>query len=250
MSPSPVEVQVTDHVTKNDNHKTKPSTTSNDEAALNLHIEQNRLEAQRKRQQAQRETANTLQALTLQQQEQVQKLQQYALYDQLREDTAIRSNGASSNSPGNLKFGDDSSAYVSTFNPPPPFNMKALNSGVAHMHTPPVDNERIMTKAALLPVLGAGATNSSPQKQPSHNNEGASVTFASSSTSSSTVQSPKIIDLTNESTEISNEPPKKKSKTTTIEVTVIVTIPGLSHPLVKKMQSTVKSTGSDEDSAE
>jgi hypothetical protein len=117
------------------------------------------------------------------------------------------------------------------------------------MHTPPVDNERIMTKAALLPVLGAGATNSSPQKQPSHNNEGASVTLASSSTSS-TVQSPKIIDLTNESTEISNEPPKKKSKTTTIEVTVIVTIPGLSHPLVKKMQSTVKSTGSDEDSAE
>jgi hypothetical protein len=43
MSPSPIEVQVTDHVTKNDNHKTNPTTTSNDEVAhemaLNLHIE-------------------------------------------------------------------------------------------------------------------------------------------------------------------------------------------------------------------
>ena len=240
MSPSPIEVQVTDHVAK---------TTKNDEVAhkaeLNLRMEQNRLEAQRKRQQSQRETANTLQALTLQQQEQVQKLQQYALYDQLRENTTVRFNGASSNTPSNLKFGGDSSAYVSTFNPPPPFNMKLLNS--------PVDNECIITKAALLPVLGAEATDLSPQKHPSYSHEGAtSVTLPPSSTStSSTVHNPKIIDLTNESTEISTEPAKKKCKTTTtIEVTVVVTVPGLSHPLVKKMQSMVKSTGSDEDSAE
>ena len=237
MSPSPIEDQVTDHVAK---------TTKNDEVAhkaeLNLRMEQNRLEAQRKRQQSQRETANTLQALTLQQQEQVQKLQQYALYDQLRENTTVRFNGASSNTPGNLKFGGDSSAYVSTFNPPPPFNMKPLNS--------PVDNECIITKAALLPVLGAEATDLSPQQHPSYSHEGASVTLPPSSTSS-TVHNPKIIDLTNESTEISTEPAKKKCKTTTtIEVTVVVTVPGLSHPLVKKMQSMLKSTGSDEDSAE
>jgi hypothetical protein len=237
MSPSPIEVQVTDHVAK---------TTKNDEVAheaeLNLRMEQNRLEAKRKRQQSQRETANTLQALTLQQQEQVQKLQQYALYDQLRENTTVRFNGASSNTPGNLKFGGDSSAYVSTFNPPPPFNMKPQNS--------PVDNECIVTNAALLPVLRAEATDLSPQKHPSYSHEGASVTLPPSSTSS-TVHNPKIIDLTNESTEISTEPAKKKCKTTTtIEVTVVVTIPGLSHPLVKKMQSMVKSTGSNEDSAE
>jgi hypothetical protein len=60
--------------------------------------------------------------------------------------------------------------------------------------------------------------------------------------------SPKVIDLTNESTESSNEPPKKRGKTTTVEVTVIVKVPGLAQPSVKTVQSMVESVDSDDDS--
>jgi membrane protein required for beta-lactamase induction len=53
-------------------------------------MEQNRLEAQRRRKESQREAASTLQALTMQQQEQVRKLQEHVVYNQLRHDTAFK----------------------------------------------------------------------------------------------------------------------------------------------------------------
>ena len=49
-----------------------------------------------------------------------------------------------------------------------------------------------------------------------------------------------VIDLTIDRSEnSSDEPPKKKGKTTTIDVMVIVTMPGLVDPVVKKIQCTV-----------
>lgn len=49
-----------------------------------------------------------------------------------------------------------------------------------------------------------------------------------------------VIDLTIDTSEnSSDEPPKKKGKTTTIDVMVIVTMPGLVDPVVKKVQCTV-----------
>jgi hypothetical protein len=215
--------------------------------------------------------------------------------------------------PNNLKF-NGSSIYVTTFNPPPPHNMKPLpkehlperhqlsemtkiarsgnlhpvveNWGVAHIHEPdktPTDSSSItititpntdnnfagalkspsakndpnMPQATLLPVLGGEAPDlplhheSASLTQPSltqhsYSDEGGHVTQSSYK---ATAHSPKVIDLTNESTERSNEPPKKRSKTTTVEVTVIVMMPGLAQSSVKKMQSVVESTDSDDDSA-
>jgi hypothetical protein len=48
-------------------------------------MEQNRLKAEKKCKMSQREAACTLEALTLQQQVQIKKLQEHAHYDQLRE---------------------------------------------------------------------------------------------------------------------------------------------------------------------
>jgi uncharacterized small protein (DUF1192 family) len=273
-----------------DNNKTNPTTTTSDvsQAELDLRIEQNRLEAQKRRKESQREAASTLQALTLQQQEQVRKLQEHVLYDQLREDTASRttlpSNRASDNTLNNLKF-DGSSVYVATFNPPPPHNMKLPDWGMSHIHVPhktprdsstmtitpntnnnfanafelpPVKNVATMPQDTLLPLLGAEPPDLFPHgksttptqptlTQRSCSDECGSVVAQDSYRA--TPHSPKVIDLTNESTESSTEPPKKRNKTTTIEVTVIVTMPGLAQPSVKKMQSTVESANSDDDSA-
>jgi hypothetical protein len=273
--------------TEKDNNKTNRTITTSDvpQAELDLRIEQNRLEAQKRRKESQREATSTLQALTLQQQEQLRKLQEHVLYDQLRQDTAFRttlpSNKASDNAPNNLKF-DGSSVYVATFNPPPPHNMKPPDWGMSHMHVPdktPTDsstititpntnnnfanafksphvkNDPTMPQATLLPLLGAEPPDLSPHgesttptqpplTQRSYNDEGGSVTQPSYR---ATPHSPKVIDLTNESTKSNNKPPKKRSKTTTVEVSVIVKMPGLAQPLVKKMQSTVESTGSDDD---
>jgi negative regulator of sigma E activity len=52
---------------------------------LNVRIEQNHVEAQKRRNHSQLETANKLHALALQQQEQIRKLQEHASYNQLRE---------------------------------------------------------------------------------------------------------------------------------------------------------------------
>jgi hypothetical protein len=48
-------------------------------------------------------------------------------------------------------------------------------------------------------------------------------------------QTAEVIDLTGNPIEANIEPPKKKYKHTTVELTVSVTMPGLSHPFVKTM---------------
>ena len=268
-----------------DNLTTNPTATINNtgndvsQAELNVRMEQNRLEAQRRRNESQREAANTLQALVLQQQEQIERLQQHSHYEQLRQDIAGRaslaSNTASLNSPNNLKF-DGSSVYVTTFNPPP----HDMKPGVGHIHeaektatdsstftiTPntdsnfsgadafialPLKNDPNTPQAALLPVLDAEPPNTPPHKLAvsdslTRNEKGTD----SQPSYNATAHSPEVIDLTNECTESSYESPKKRGKTTTVEVTIIVKMPGLAQPFVKTVESTVESTGSDDDSAE
>jgi hypothetical protein len=269
-----------------DNNTSNPTTTientGNDvsQAELNLRMEKNRVEAQRRRNESQREAANTLQTLVLQQQEQIQKLQQHAHYEQLRQDIAGRaslpSNMASSNTPNNLKF-DGSSVYVTTFNPPAHDDMKL---GVTHIHeaektatdlftltiTPnsdrnfsgadafialPPKNDPNMLQAALLSDLDA-EPNTPPHKSAVSNSPTRNVEKGTDSqpTYNAIAHSPEIIDLTNECPESSYESPKKRGKTTTVEVTIIVKMPGLVQPFVKTVESTVESTGSNDDSVD
>jgi len=108
---------------------------------------------------------------------------------------------------------------------------------------PPVKNVATMPQDTLLPLLGAEPPDLFPHgksttptqptlTQRSCSDECGSVVAQDSYRA--TPHSPKVIDLTNESTKSSTEPPKKRNKTTTIEVTVIVTMPGLAQPSVKK----------------
>jgi hypothetical protein len=72
----------------NNNDNTNPATRTNDftpSEDLARRIEENRLEAQRRRELSQIEATNALETLSFQQQEQIQKLQGHALYHQLRE---------------------------------------------------------------------------------------------------------------------------------------------------------------------
>jgi hypothetical protein len=149
------------------------------------------------------------------------------------------------------------------------FTMKSntTNSFTNDSKIPPVNNDQRIHKAALLPVLGVEP----PLTQPSptqccYNVQGDTITPSFSSTTvhstkdvgctctnkndrmikppckdTSVHSSREIIDLTIENAEESDVPPKKKSKTTAIDVTVIVTMPGLAHPVIKKMQSLVES---------
>ena len=50
-----------------------------------------------------------------------------------------------------------------------------------------------------------------------------------------------VVDLTNLPDEVSIEPPKKRYKTATIELTIRVKIPGKIHPLVKNVQFNIDS---------
>jgi hypothetical protein len=291
---------------KNDK-KNPTSTTENmrtdlPPAELDAIIEQHHLEAQRKRSESQREAANKLQALTLQQQEQIRRLQEHAKYDLLRRNTGCRpslpSGMATSNTPTNLKF-DSSSVFVATFNPPPhnpkeppkqhlpesnkPSEMKKTarngnlqpqmpNSRVANIHdavktatnssihpiTPSVENNFAQTRAFIPPALKKDANMPQANLLPflGAETEAPPLEFAAdpptcddNSSNSQVSHSPEIIDLTDGCTEGSNEPPKKKGKTTSVEVTVIVKMPGLGQPSVKTVRSMVESTGSDDDSA-
>jgi len=80
-------------VTTNNGGKSSETNTVNmfteaDDIALCM--EQNRLEAEKKRKASQREAASTLESLTMQQQVQIKKLQEHARYDQLREQEALK----------------------------------------------------------------------------------------------------------------------------------------------------------------
>jgi hypothetical protein len=57
-----------------------------------------------------------------------------------------------------------------------------------------------------------------------------------------------VVDLTNLPDDSSNEPPMKKYKTATIELTIRVKMPGNIHPIVKNSQFSINSNGSSDGS--
>jgi hypothetical protein len=232
---------------------------------LNVHIEQNRLEAQKRRNHSQLETANKLHALTLQQQEQIRKLQEHVSYNQLRETFSPCKLAPLKNHPNNVKK-HNSSVYVSTFNPPhdndsciktikPNSVNKFANPADCNMPSTP-DSHTTIPKAALVPLLHSqqdalsGESILSPSRsevinmtndsshEPSKKRQGESIPSPSR---------PEVIDMTNDSI---HEPSKKRHKGTTVKVTVIVNMPEHAGPSVKTMQLISEVTGSDDDSAE
>ena len=231
---------------------------------LNVRIEQNRVEAQKRRNHSQLETANKLHALALQQQEQIRKLQEHASYNQLREISSPCKMASLKNHPNNVQK-HNSSVYVSTFNPPhdndssmititPNSVNKFGNPAGCNMPSTP-DSHTTMPKAPLVPLLRSqqetpsGESIPSPSRpevidmvndnshEPSKRRQGESIPSPSR---------PEVIDMTNDS---SHEPSKKRHKGTTVKVTVIVNMPEHAGPSVKTMQSTSELTGSDDDSA-
>lgn len=174
-----------------------------------------------------------MQTLVLQQQEQIRKLQEHACYDQLRQ-ASSPSKLASSNDPNNVKT-HNSSVYVSTFNPPcdndsspiivTPKSENSFHKESSFILPTTPNSDAIMSKAALLPVLGTQPESPSDESIPS-------------------AAGPGVIDLTDET---SHEPSEKRHKRITVEVTVIVKMPGHVHPTVETMQSMVESTGSDDE---
>ena len=192
---------------------------------LNVRIEQNRVEAQKRRNHSQLETANKLHALVLQQQEQIRKLQEHASYNQLREISSPCKMASLKNHPNNVQK-HNSSVYVSTFNPPhdndssmititPNSVNKFGNPAGCNMPSTP-DSHTTMPKAPLVPLLRSQQDTPSGESIPSPSR-------------------PEVIDMTNDS---SHEPSKKRHKGTTVKVTVIVNMPEHAGPSVKTTQST------------
>lgn len=244
---------------KEDNTPTPPTTIGGlqdhaHQAELDVRMERNRLEAQRRRNNSQLEAANNLQALALQQQEEIRKLREHARYNQLR-GTTLLSKMSPSNDTINLKK-HSSSIHVSTFNPPRDNDSSTINitpdsdssfaNGGGSIVPTTLDSDAIKPKAALLlPVLGtqpdaplqvsvAGPCPPSPE-------------VIDMTNESSPANPEEVIDITNDSSHEAS--PKKRHKGTTVEVKVIVKMqPGCAHPSVKTVHSTVESTDSDHDS--
>lgn len=227
------------------------STTTTDDFTpaddLTHRIEHNRLEALRRRQESQQRAASTLEA----------PIEQQAFKPPPPTDDkrAIL--------PDNVVF-HDGGVYVKTFNPvsnpkdtsvgmnvpqihnpymtpkvaylkPKPLNI----SPASEVNTPPVTNNHSVHRNAMLPILGDELSG-----QPSVN-ESASVMPPSSEHSTLKVKrntiAASIIDLTVETPGSDVLPPKKKSKTISIELMFIVSMPGLADPIVKKVQCNIES---------
>jgi hypothetical protein len=237
-------------------------------------MERNRLEAQGKRNAAQRETANALQNLTDQMQTQIQKLQERAKYDEIRCQ-------AVADTSQNLKF-TDSLVYVNTFNPsvinadPLPTQrapdcpqisklLFAVKEGIlspemvnwimVNMHNmgksldkastktstmlkmcPPVDSDTDDGPPPLLPYL-----RSESLRHPSTCNDTCTDNLSPVSVATDNVD---VVDLTDLSDDNANEPSNKKYKTATIEVNLRVKMPGNNHPIMKNYQFNIHSNGS------
>jgi hypothetical protein len=116
-------------------------TEANDLAIL---TEKKRLEAKKKRMASQREAASSLEALNLQQQAQMRKLEEHARYDQLRQQEALKTPVPCMKAPPVVpvdhKF-QDGGAFVSTFNPAFAIEEHPLHIAVPHVHNPYQDSK-------------------------------------------------------------------------------------------------------------
>ena len=260
-----------------------------------LRIKEKRLEAQRRRSECQRKAASTLELLALQQQQQIEKLQEFASYDSLRRHS-------SSDTRNNVKF-SDGSVYVNSFNPSVqdansetkehsqgyaelldagkddnvrtkminreetrlPDNNEVVNispsmtsplTNVISSKTPNADdtptigNDCKIPEVALLPCLGIDLdcfVHDSPAKTVT---EIEKIGNCHASFSSSNRDKRDVIDLSKDSTDNSDAVPKKKYKTTKVEVRVQITMPGLKGPYEKKVHSQIRSSESTDDSDE
>lgn len=247
-------------VTTNNGTSTIATTNANYTAKdLEDRMERNRLEALGKRTAAQRETANALQNLTDQTQSQIVKLQERALYDE------IRCHAVTHNSE-NMKF-TNSSVYVNTFNPStlnadplstqrvpecPQFS-KLLLAAREGILTPEMVNWIVAntpvhddTDDGLPPLLQVVQTESpcgshSSYLRPSTCNHTCSDTLSPVTVATKNLD---YVDLTDLPDDNAKEPPEKKYKAATVEVTLRVKIPGNNHPIVKNYEFNINSNSS------
>jgi hypothetical protein len=222
-----------------------------------LHMEQNRLEAEKKRKASQREAASTLESLTMQQQVQIKKLQEHVRYDQLREEEALKTPLPFTKTPfplpGDLKF-QDGGVFVSTFNPPPAKEEAPLHMAISRVHNPyldlkppaadkpqtndihhvhvPYKSPTVLSTVTTTPTFNSTETKDLKthaviNNEVNHDVKTHPVFEAELPSLPNTPRSPtkiEVIDLTIDGSENSSaQPPKKKRKTTTINVMVIVT---------------------------
>jgi hypothetical protein len=271
-----------DDVTTNNGTSTIANTNVNYTATdLQNRMERNRLDALGKRTAAQRETANALQNLTDQTQTQIQKLQERALYDE------IRCHAVADNSE-NLKF-TKSSVYVNTFNPPTlnadplptqrapecPLFSKLLFAAREGILTPEMvnlimDNTHDMAKSpdqftsnttTMLKKYTSVDSDTDDGSPPllrvvqNGNLRGSHLSSLHPSTYSHTCPdnlSPvsvatdnlHYVDLTDLPDDNANKPPNKKYKATSIEVNLRVKLPGNKHPIVKTFEFNINSNSS------
>ena len=247
-------------VTTNNGTSTIATTNVNYTAKdLEDRMERNRLEALGKRTAAQRETANALQNLTDQTQSQIQKLQERALYDE------IRCQSVAHNSE-NVKF-TKSSVYVNTFNPStlnadplptqrvpecPQFS-KLLLAAREGILTPemvnwivantPVHDDTDDGPPPLLRVVQTESLRGSHLSylRPSTCNHTCTDNLSPVSVATDNLD---YVDLTDLPDDNAKEPPEKKYKAATVEVTLRVKIPGNNHPIVKNYEFNINSNSS------
>ena len=268
--------------TKNNGTSTIATTNVNYTAKdLQDRMERNRLEALGKRTAAQRETANALQNLTDQTQSQIQKLQERALYDE------IRCQSVAHNSE-NVKF-TKSSVYVNTFNPStlnadplptqpvpecPQFSKLLLaaregiltpemvNWIVANTHDMAKSPDQSSTNTTTMLKKCSSVHDDTDDGPPpllrvvqTESLRGSHLSYLCPSTCNHTCTdnlSPvsvatdnlDYVDLTDLPDDNANEPPSKKYKAATIEVTLRVKMPGNNHPIVKNYEFNINSNSS------
>jgi hypothetical protein len=266
-----------------DNVTSKPNATSTATSAIvnttekefQHHMDHKRLEAQVKRNAAQRETAIALQHLADQTQSHIQKLQERVLYDEIRVQT-----GAVSSQKLNFT---DSSTHVNTFNPPDinvdvlpternpdcPQISKLICAAQEGIFSPQMV-KWILSNSQLIETFSEHAAEKSSSalnnwatidsvtsdgppplipylhnkslSHPSICKEGTCLDNVSPvSVGTNNVE---VVDLTDASDDNACVRSKKRYKSTTIEVNLRVKMPGNTHPVVKNYQFDVASNGS------